>query len=147
MDTCCKSIVVDFCFIVLCLDKRSSVCNEASFSYSTSKVFNSLLLASQVERDQTNSRHSLARNFPPCRRLETRTELAKNRPLQISGMGQDQASAPKVSMIALLFFSITVVVICVLEHAVFMLYLLSSSAFDSYWFTHAQQFLFVLFQT
>lgn len=34
--------------------------------------------------------------------------------------------------------SITVVVICVLEHVVFMLYLLSSSAFDSYWSTCAQ---------
>lgn len=52
----------------------------------------------QVERDQTNRRHSLARNFPPCRRRETRTKLAKNRPLQISGMGQDQASAPRVSI-------------------------------------------------
>lgn len=51
-----------------------------------------------MERDQTNHRHSLARNFPPCRRRETRTKLAKNRPLQISGMGQDQASAPRVSI-------------------------------------------------
>lgn len=51
----------------------------------------------QVERDQTNRRHSLARNFPPCRRLATRTKLAKNRALQISGMGPDQASAPRVS--------------------------------------------------
>lgn len=51
----------------------------------------------QVERDQTNRRHSLARNFPPCRRLATRTKLAENRALQISGMGPDQASAPRVS--------------------------------------------------
>lgn len=50
-----------------------------------------------MERDQTNCRHSLARNFPPCRQLATRTKLAKNRALQISGMGQDQASAPRVS--------------------------------------------------
>lgn len=58
----------------------------------------------QVERDQTNRRHSLARNFPPCRRRETRTKLAKNRPLQISGMGQDQASAPRVSISRLYIF-------------------------------------------
>lgn len=51
----------------------------------------------QVERDQTYRRHSLARNFPPCRRLATRTKLAENRALQISGMGPDQASAPRVS--------------------------------------------------
>lgn len=48
-----------------------------------------------LERDQTNRRHSIARNFPPCRRLATRTKLAENRALQISGMGPDQASAPR----------------------------------------------------
>lgn len=49
-----------------------------------------------VERDQTNSRHSLARNFQPCKRLEIRTKLAEKGTLQISRMGPDQASALKM---------------------------------------------------
>lgn len=72
-----------------CMSFNGFVCLQLSPS------FHHMFL--QVERDQTYRRHSLARNFPPCRRLATRTKLAKNRALQISGMGPDQASAPRVS--------------------------------------------------
>lgn len=56
-----------------------------------------LSLDVKVERDQAYCRDSLARNFRPCRRLATRTNLAKKRTLPMRRMGPDQTSAPRVS--------------------------------------------------